>query len=30
MSDPAALQKFLLSEMVRWDKVVKQHGIKPD
>jgi tripartite-type tricarboxylate transporter receptor subunit TctC len=29
-SDPAALQKFLLSEMARWEKVVKQHAIKPD
>jgi tripartite-type tricarboxylate transporter receptor subunit TctC len=29
-SDPAALQKFLLSEMARWEKVVKQHGIKAD
>jgi tripartite-type tricarboxylate transporter receptor subunit TctC len=30
VSDPASLQKFLLSEMTRWEKVVKQHGIKPD
>ena len=30
VSDPAALQKFLLAEMARWEKVVKQHGIKPD
>ena len=29
-SDPAALQKFIVSEMARWGKVVKQHGIKPD
>jgi tripartite-type tricarboxylate transporter receptor subunit TctC len=29
-SDPATLQKFLLAEMARWDKVVKQHGIKGD
>ena len=30
VSDPATLQKFLLAEMARWDKVVKQHGIKAD
>ncbi len=30
VSDPAALQKFLVSEMARWEKVVKQHAIKPD
>lgn len=30
VSDPAALQKFLLSEMARWAKVVKAHGIKAD
>ena len=30
VSDPATLQKFLLSEMARWEKVVKQHGIKAD
>ena len=30
VSDPAALQKFIVSEMNRWAKVVKQHGIKPD
>jgi tripartite-type tricarboxylate transporter receptor subunit TctC len=30
VSDAPALQKFLLSEMARWEKVVKQHGIKPD
>ena len=30
VSDPAALQKFLLSEMERWGKVVRQHGIKAD
>jgi hypothetical protein len=29
-SDPATLQKFLLTEMARWGKVVKQHGIKAD
>jgi tripartite-type tricarboxylate transporter receptor subunit TctC len=30
VSDPPALQKFLLAEMARWEKVVKQFGIKPD
>jgi tripartite-type tricarboxylate transporter receptor subunit TctC len=30
VSDPPALQKFLLAEMARWEKVVKQHGIKAD
>ena len=30
VSDPAALQKFLLSEMARWAKVVQAHGIKAD
>ncbi|HYC48545.1 MAG TPA: tripartite tricarboxylate transporter substrate binding protein [Burkholderiales bacterium] len=30
VSDPAALQKFILSEMARWAKVVKQHSIRPD
>jgi tripartite-type tricarboxylate transporter receptor subunit TctC len=29
-SDPATLQKFLLAEMERWGKVVRQHGIKAD
>jgi tripartite-type tricarboxylate transporter receptor subunit TctC len=29
-SDPAALQKFTVSEMQRWAKVVKQYGIKAD
>ena len=28
VSDPATLQKFLLAEMDRWGKVVKEHGIK--
>jgi tripartite-type tricarboxylate transporter receptor subunit TctC len=28
--DPAALQKFTVSEMQRWAKVVKQYGIKAD
>jgi len=30
VSDPATLQKFILAEMARWGKVVKQHGIKPE
>lgn len=30
VSDPAALQKFLLAEMERWGGVVKKYGIKPD
>lgn len=30
VSDPATLQKFVATEMARWGKVVKQHGIKPD
>jgi tripartite-type tricarboxylate transporter receptor subunit TctC len=30
VSDPAALQKFLVVEMERWGKVVRQHGIKAD
>jgi tripartite-type tricarboxylate transporter receptor subunit TctC len=30
VSDPATLQKFLLVEMERWGKVVRQHGIKAD
>jgi tripartite-type tricarboxylate transporter receptor subunit TctC len=29
-SDPATLQKFLLAEMERWGKVVKDHGIRAD
>ena len=29
-SDPATLQKFLLAEMERWGKVVRQHNIKAD
>jgi tripartite-type tricarboxylate transporter receptor subunit TctC len=29
-SSPEALQKFLLGEMARWSKVVKQYGIKGD
>jgi tripartite-type tricarboxylate transporter receptor subunit TctC len=30
VSDPPALQKFLLAEMERWGKVVREHGIKGD
>ena len=30
VSDPATLQKFLVTEMDRWGKVVRQHGIKAD
>jgi tripartite-type tricarboxylate transporter receptor subunit TctC len=30
VSDPAALQKFILAEMARWGKVVKQHAIRAD
>ena len=30
VSDPATLQKFIATEMARWGKVVKQHGIRPD
>ena len=30
VSDPATLQKFLLAEMERWGKVVRQHSIKAD
>jgi tripartite-type tricarboxylate transporter receptor subunit TctC len=30
VSNPATLQKFIESEMARWGKVVKQHGIRPD
>jgi len=29
-ASPAATQKFLLAEMARWGKVVKDNGIKPD
>ena len=29
-SDPATLQKFLLTEMERWGKVVKEHGIRAE
>ena len=30
VSDPATLEKFVVSEMERWGKVVRQHGIKAD
>ena len=30
VSSPEAQQKFLLDEMARWGKVVKDNGIKPD
>jgi tripartite-type tricarboxylate transporter receptor subunit TctC len=30
VSDPPSLQKFLLSEMERWAKVVREHGIRAD
>lgn len=30
VSDPATLQKFLLSEMERWGKVVREYGIRAD
>ena len=30
VSSPEAQQKFLLGEMARWGKVVKDNGIKPD
>jgi tripartite-type tricarboxylate transporter receptor subunit TctC len=30
VSDPATLQKFIVSEMARWGKVVKQQGIRAD
>jgi len=30
VSGPAELQKFLLSEIARWEKVVKEHGIRAD
>jgi tripartite-type tricarboxylate transporter receptor subunit TctC len=29
-ASPAATQKFLLGEMARWGKVVKDNNIKPD
>jgi len=29
-ASPEATQKFLLAEMARWGKVVKDNGIKPD
>jgi tripartite-type tricarboxylate transporter receptor subunit TctC len=30
VSDPSSLQKFVLSEMERWAKVVREHGIRAD
>jgi hypothetical protein len=30
VSTPDALQKFLLDEMARWGKVVRDHNIRPD
>ena len=30
VSTPDALQKFLLAEMARWGKVVKDNNIRPD
>ena len=30
VSSPAALQKFMVAEMARWGKVVKEHGIKAE
>ena len=30
ISTPDALQKFLLAEMARWGKVVKDYTIRPD
>jgi len=30
VSGPAELQKFLVSEIARWEKVVKEHGIRAD
>jgi tripartite-type tricarboxylate transporter receptor subunit TctC len=30
VSDPTTLQKFILAEMARWGKVVKQHAIRAD
>jgi tripartite-type tricarboxylate transporter receptor subunit TctC len=30
VSDPATLQKFVVSEMERWGKVVKEYGIRAD
>jgi tripartite-type tricarboxylate transporter receptor subunit TctC len=30
VSDPATLQKFIVAEMARWGKVVKQHAIRGD
>jgi tripartite-type tricarboxylate transporter receptor subunit TctC len=30
VSSPQALQKFIVAEMGRWAKVVKENGIKPE
>lgn len=30
VSSPAALQKFLVSEIARWGKVVREHGVRAD
>ena len=30
VSSPEGQQKFLLDEMARWGKVVRENGIKPD
>jgi tripartite-type tricarboxylate transporter receptor subunit TctC len=30
VSTPAALQKFIVAEIARWAKVVKEHNIKPE
>ena len=30
VSTPDAMQKFLLAEMSRWGKVVKDNNIRPD
>ncbi|MGH8726443.1 MAG: tripartite tricarboxylate transporter substrate binding protein, partial [Burkholderiales bacterium] len=30
VSSPEALQKWIVAEMQRWGKVVKDHGIKAD
>jgi hypothetical protein len=30
VSSPEALQKFLLAEITRWGKVVREHSIRAD
>jgi tripartite-type tricarboxylate transporter receptor subunit TctC len=30
VSSPAALQKFLVAEIARWGKVVREHNIRAD